>query len=106
MNEDLFNDMIAGFDEARKYRAGRKAKLRVSRLAFEPIKMKPAQIRQIRTRLKLSQPEFADFFCTSAGTIRSWEQGSRTRNRTALHLLMIAKEKPALLFAKTRLEGN
>jgi hypothetical protein len=47
MNEDLFKDMIAGFDEAKKYRAGRKAKLRVSRLAFEPVKMKPAQIRRL-----------------------------------------------------------
>ncbi len=100
MNEDLFKDMISGFDEAKKYRAGRKAKLRVSRLAFEPIKMRPAQIRRIRTRLQLSQPEFADFLCTSVGTIRSWEQGSRTPNRTALRLLVIAKEKPALLLQR------
>jgi len=100
MNEDLFRDMIAGFDEVKKYRAGRKANLRVSRLAFEPIKMKPAQIRQIRTRLQLSQPEFADFLCTSVGTIRSWEQGSRAPNRTALRLLVIAKEKPALLLQR------
>jgi hypothetical protein len=44
MNEDLFNEMIAGFTEAKKYRTGRKAKLRVSRLAFEPVHMKPTQI--------------------------------------------------------------
>jgi putative transcriptional regulator len=100
MNEDLFKDMIAGFDEAKNYRAGRKAKLRVSRLAFEPVKMKPAQIRQIRTRLQLSQPEFADFLCTSVGTIRGWEQGNRPPNRTALRLLVIAKEKPALLLQR------
>jgi putative transcriptional regulator len=97
MNEDLFNELVAGFTEAKKYRAGRKAKLRVSRLAFEPVKMKPAQIRQIRKRLRLSQPEFADFLCTSVGTIRSWEQGSRAPQKSALRLLMIAKEKPALL---------
>jgi DNA-binding transcriptional regulator YiaG len=106
MNEGLFGDMIAGFDEAKKYRAGRKSKLRVSRLAFKPIKMKPAQIRQIRIRPQLNQPEFADFLCSSVGAIRSWEQGSRTPNRTALRLLVIAKEKPALLFAKTRLAGK
>jgi DNA-binding transcriptional regulator YiaG len=72
--------MIAGFDEAKNFRAGRKAKLRVSRLAFEPVKMKPAQIRRIRTRLQLTQPEFANFLRTSVGTIRSWEQGNRTPN--------------------------
>src|SRR5277367_2173862 len=97
MNGILFNDMAAGFAEAKKYRAGRKAKVRVSRLAFEPVKMKPAQIRRIRTRLRLSQPEFADFLCTSVGTIRSWEQGIRTPHRSALRLLVIAKDKPALL---------
>jgi putative transcriptional regulator len=100
MNEDLFADMIAGFAEAKKYRAGRKAKLRVSRLAFEPVKMKPAEIRRIRTRLRLTQPEFADFLCTSIGTIRSWEQGNRAPNKTALRLLVIAKEQPALLLQR------
>jgi putative transcriptional regulator len=100
MNVDLFNDMMAGFVEAKKYRAGRKAKLRVSRFAFEPVKMRPAQIRRIRTRLQLSQPEFADFLCTSVGTIRSWEQGYRTPNKSALRLLVIAKERPALLLQR------
>ena len=97
MNEDLFSDMIAGFAEAKKYISRRKAKLRVSRLALGPVQMKPAQIRRIRTRLQLSQPEFADFLCTSVGTVRSWEQGSRTPNKSALRLLAMAKEKPALL---------
>jgi putative transcriptional regulator len=100
MNVDLFNDMMAGFVEAKKHRAGRKARVRVSRLAFEPVKMKPAQIRRIRTRLRLSQPEFADFLCTSVGTIRSWEQGYRAPNRSALRLLVIAKEQPALLLQR------
>ena len=100
MNVDLFNDMMAGFVEAKKYRAGRKAKLHVSRFAFEPVKMRPAQIRRIRTRLQLSQPEFADFLCTSVGTIRSWEQGYRTPNKSALRLLVIAKEQPALLLQR------
>jgi putative transcriptional regulator len=100
MNAELFKDMIAGFAEAKKYRARRKAKLRVSRLAFAPVKMKPAQIRRLRIRLQLSQPEFADFLCTSVGTIRSWEQGTRAPNRSALRLLVIAREQPALLLQR------
>ena len=100
MNVDLFNDMMAGFVEAKKHRAGRKAKLRVSRFAFEPVQMKPTQIRRIRTRLRLSQPEFADFLCTSVGAIRSWEQGIRTPHKSALRLLAIAKEQPALLLQR------
>ena len=97
MNANLFDEMLSGFVEAKKYRAGRKTKLRVSRLAFPPVEMRPAQIRRVRNRLRLSQPEFAEFLCTSIGTVRSWEQGSRTPHSSALRLLAIAKEKPALL---------
>jgi len=98
MKADLFNDMIAGFAEAKKYRAGKTAKLRVSRIAFQPVPMKPAQIRNVRTRLGLSQPEFADFLCTSVGTVRSWEQGVRKPTNPALRLIAIAKHKPALFY--------
>jgi len=42
MNNDLFNEMMAGFEEAKKYRSGKKARVRVSKMAFEPAKTKPA----------------------------------------------------------------
>ena len=94
MNNNLFKEMISGFVEAKRYRA-RKTKMRVSRVAFEPVSMKPAEIRRVRTRLRFSQPEFAEFLCTRVGTLRSWEQGSRKPQSSALRLLAIAKEKPA-----------
>jgi putative transcriptional regulator len=97
MNTNLFEEMLSGFADAKKHRSGRKTKLRVSHLAFPPAEMKPAQIRRVRRRLRLSQPEFAEFLCTSIGTVRSWEQGSRSPHSSALRLLAIAKEKPALL---------
>src|ERR1041384_3939151 len=83
MNNKLFNEMISGFVEAKKYRAGKKAKMRVSRVAFEAVSMKPAEIRRIRTRLRFSQPEFAEFLCTRVGALRSWEQGSRKPQSSA-----------------------
>jgi putative transcriptional regulator len=97
MNANLFDEMLSGFVEAKKHRAGKRTKLRVSRMAFPPVEMRPAQIRRVRNRLRLSQPEFAEFLCTSIGTVRSWEQGSRNPHSSALRLLAIAKEKPALL---------
>ncbi len=100
MNNKLFNEMISGFVEAKKYRAGKKVKMHVSRVAFEPVSMKPAEIRRVRTRLRFSQPEFAEFLCTRVGTLRSWEQGSRKPQSSALRLLAIAKEKPALLLQR------
>jgi putative transcriptional regulator len=100
MNNYLFNEMISGFVEAKKYRAGKKAKVRVSRAAFEPVLMKPKEIRGIRIHLGFSQPEFAEFLCTHVATVRSWEQGSRKPQNSALRLLAIAKEKPALLLQR------
>jgi len=41
MNNKLFNEMISGFVEAKKYRAGKKAKKRVSRVAFAPAAFGP-----------------------------------------------------------------
>lgn len=100
MNKKLFDEMISGFAEAKKYRAGKKAKVRVSRVAFEPVKLKPAEIRSVRVRLGFSQPQFAEFLCTSVGSVRSWEQGLRKPQNSALRLLAIAKEKPAVLLRK------
>jgi putative transcriptional regulator len=97
MNNELFNEMMEGFAEAKKYRSGKKAKVRVSRAAFEPVKMKPSEIRSVRVSLKFSQPEFAEFLGTQVATLRSWEQGSRTPGSTARRLLSIAKKKPAVL---------
>lgn len=102
MRADLFDGMMAGFEEAKKYRAGRKAGVRVHRMAFPPLSMKPKQIRNVRVRLGLSQPQFALFLCASVGAVRSWEQGTRTPNETALRLLAIAKKKPALLLQRVK----
>jgi putative transcriptional regulator len=102
VNNNLFNEMVSGFVEAKKYRAGKRANVRVSRVAFEPILMGPAEIRRVRTRLRFSQPEFAELLCTHVGTVRSWEQGTRKPQSSALRLLAIAKEKPALLLQQRR----
>jgi DNA-binding transcriptional regulator YiaG len=100
MDKRLFNEMIADFTEAKKYRAGKKAKVRVSRVAFEPVELKPAEICKVRVRLGFSQPQFAEFLCTSDGTVRSWEQDLRKPQSSALRLLAIAKEKPAVLLRR------
>jgi putative transcriptional regulator len=97
MDAELFKGMMAGFEEAKKYRAGKKANVRVSRMAFEPVEFTPGQIQALRLKLGLSQPLFADFLGTSVGTIRSWEQGVRRPQVAAKRLLVIAKERPALL---------
>ncbi len=94
----IFDDLMEGFTEAIKYRRGdKKAKLMVSRFIVAADPLKPVEIRRIRKRLRISQPMFAKYLGASLGTIRSWEQGVRKPNSTALRLLSIAKERPAAL---------
>ena len=100
MNTELFNSMMGDFDEAIKYRRGKKTKARVSRFApFIAGNLRPADIRKIRTTLGFSQLDFANYLGSSLGSIRSWEQGVRRPQKATLHLLMIAKKKPALLLS-------
>lgn len=97
MKDELFHSMMAGFGEAVKYRRGQKAGVRVSRFSPVSAALKPKEIRKIRTKLGLSQAEFAEYLGTSVACIRSWEQGLRRPQNTALRLLWIAKKRPAVL---------
>jgi putative transcriptional regulator len=100
MKTKQFKFMMAGIEEAIKYRRGKKANVRVSRFLRTSKQLKPLDIRKIRTTLGVSQVTFAQYLGTSVGTVRSWEQGVRRPQSTALHLLTIAKQKPALLLQR------
>jgi putative transcriptional regulator len=100
MKTELFNEMMGGFAEAIKYRRGEKANVRVYRFARPSKPLKPSDIRRIRTKLGFSQFVFAEYLGISVGTIRSWEQGVRRPQSAALHLLMIARQSPAVLLQR------
>ena len=54
----------------------------------------PADIKEIRIRLKKSQAEFAFMIGVSLATLQNWEQGRRFPEGPARALLKIAAEKP------------
>jgi putative transcriptional regulator len=60
-----------------------------------PPPLAPADVRQIRESLGLSQPVFADFLGTSTATVRSWEQGQKPPSPMARRFLgLIAADPP------------
>ena len=61
MKTKLFKDMMSGFEEAVKYRLGKKAHLRVARFAPVTIVLKPKEIRKVRTTLGLSQRDLTRY---------------------------------------------
>ena len=54
----------------------------------------PADIKEIRLRLKKSQSEFALMIGVSLATLQNWEQGRRFPEGPARALLKVAAEKP------------
>jgi putative transcriptional regulator len=95
----MFLEMKQALEEVRDYRAGRRTDLHVTR--FKPPKqVRPDEVARIRKSLRVSQREFALLLNTSVGTVRSWEQGTRRPQSTALLLLAMAKTNPAVLLAR------
>jgi putative transcriptional regulator len=54
-------------------------------------------IKQVRTKLKLSQPVFARALNVNPGTVRASEQGATTPSDPALRLLKIAERDPRVV---------
>lgn len=87
MKANDFEELIASVREAGKIKRGEKAPSR----RFE---FKPADVRKIRARLRLSQPEFAFMIGVSVATLQNWEQGRRRPEGPARALLRIAATHP------------
>ena len=58
---------------------------------------KPVDVKALRKRLGLNQPEFADRYGLSVGTVRDWEQGRSQPDRPAQVLLRVIEREPELV---------
>ncbi|MBV9772308.1 MAG: helix-turn-helix domain-containing protein [Gemmatimonadetes bacterium] len=90
MKDDLFNELVGSIQEAGAYLRGEGEPSAVS-FAGEP------DPKAIRTRLGLTQEEFAAALCISVKTLRNWEQGRREPSGPAMRLLQIAERHPEVL---------
>jgi putative transcriptional regulator len=57
----------------------------------------PIDVKALRTKLNLAQPEFARRYGLSVGTVRDWEQGRATPDKPAQTLLRIIQAEPDLV---------
>jgi putative transcriptional regulator len=58
---------------------------------------KPVDVKAIRAKLDLAQPEFAARYGLSVGTVRDWEQGRTVPDRPAQVLLRVIEAEPELV---------
>jgi putative transcriptional regulator len=87
MKEDDFNNLIESIKQAGKIKRSEQKPSRV-------FSFSPADIKDIRSRLKLSQSEFAMLIGVSISTLQNWEQGRRQPEGPASALLKIASTRP------------
>ena len=91
---NLFAELSEGFAALEADRGGR-ITLRKYKIAAKPApKLKPADVRRIRERLKLSRAVFARALRTNERTLENWEQGRAQPNAQARLLIRLASEYP------------
>jgi len=84
---DIGQEILDGIIDIKAYKAGKKD-LRVHTLK------EPASPQTMRTKLKLSQSEFASLMGVSVRTVQEWEQGRRKPSGSAVALLRIVEQMP------------
>ena len=57
-----------------------------------PAELKPAEIKKIRLRQRVSQPVFARYLNTSESTVEKWESGAKKPSGMALKLLDLVEK--------------
>ena len=93
-------DLVRCVEEVRDAVTGRrKLTLRTTTLPAPAPAIGPRELKQLRTRLKMSQPVFAAMLNVPVVTAISWEKGRRNPSGAALRLLEIARQHPEILTA-------
>lgn len=98
-NKTLGRQLVEALKEANNFHQG-KISLRTENfeLPDAPQELTHKQIKQIREKLKISQPVFAIFLGVSDKAVKAWERGGSKPSGAALRLLQIAKEHPNEFF--------
>jgi len=87
MKNSEFGKLIESVRQARDISKGRRSASRV-------FKVEATDIRALRARTQLSQPDFAALLGVELGTLRNWEQGRREPTGPAKALLRAIQRDP------------
>ena len=86
---NIAGEILEGLGDASAYLAGEKKRGRTTRVNVPPV----VNVRTIRKRLKLSQPEFSRRYALPLASVRKWEQGVRKPDAaTRAYLTLIARD--------------
>jgi len=90
MEKQMFNELVESVKEAKEIISGKKEP---SRRFF----IEEPNPKEIRTKMSLTQKQFAILMNISVHTLRNWEQGRRNPEGPAKVLLNVANNHPEVL---------
>ena len=88
----IFNDVLTGLNEAVEYAKGNVTEAVVNEI-------EPLDIKAIRAKVGMTQPEFARAVGVKLPTLRHWERGDRRSSGSALVLLNLIARHPQQVIA-------
>jgi putative transcriptional regulator len=91
MKKDDFSKLVQSIKQAGQIKRGKRKPSRAFRYRIPNIKT-------IRSKLKVSQSEFALMIGVSTNTVQNWEQGRREPEGPAKALLRVAEKNPRAIF--------
>lgn len=87
MKNEMFDDLVESITEAGKIKKGKAKPSRTFEYA-------PVDIKRIRSKLDVSQAQFALMIGVSKATLQNWEQGRREPDGPAKALLRVVERQP------------
>jgi putative transcriptional regulator len=95
---NLFDELVTGLEEVRQYDQG-KVTLRTHAVEEPAVlpELTPAQIRDVRERLNLSQAVFARRLRVRKRTLENWEQGRAKPAGPAATMIHLVRQYPDTL---------
>ncbi len=84
---DFFSSIKQGLDEAVEFSEGKCPQAVVHQFS-------PVDVKNIRSKMGMTQTEFASAFGISVSTLRHWERGDRVPHGPALVLLNVVNKDP------------
>ncbi len=94
MRKELFDELVESVREGMAILRGEMEPARIFVVERKPSE----QVKSIRSKLGVSQPEFAAMLGISVRTLENWEQGHRTPKGPARGLLKVAEAHPEVIW--------
>ncbi len=94
MRKELFDELVESVKEGMAILRGEQEPARV----FVVEKKSGEDVKSIRSKIGVSQPEFAAMLGISVRTLENWEQGHRTPKGPAKVLLKVAEAHPEVIW--------